>query len=82
MDTAFEDAVKTCEFYSSEEYPIHVDRDGKLIELGDGEFVVDPVIEGDNVVVYIVQDPSGACRLVADLDDYFQSMLPDWREEP
>ena len=81
MSIVFEDAVKTCEFYSSEEYPIHVDWDGQCIELGDGRFVVDPVMVDDNVVVYVVQDSSGACRLVADLDDYFQSVLPDWREE-
>lgn len=80
--SGFEDTVKICEFYSTDEYPIHVNRDGRLIELGDGEFVIDPVMEGGNVVVYIVEDPSGVCRLVSDLDDYFQSMLPDWREEP
>lgn len=82
MGTGFEDAVKTCEFYSSDEYPIHVDWSAQYIELGDGEFVVDPVMEDGNAIVYIVQEPSGACRLVDDLDDYFQSVLPDWRVEP
>lgn len=82
MSTVFDDTVKTCEFYSSEEYPIHVDWVGGYIELGDGEFVVSPMVEDDNTVVYFVKEPSGALRLVADIDDYFQSMLPDWLEEP
>ena len=77
MGDVFDDAVKTCEFYSSEERPIHVDWGAKYIVLGDGDFVVDPILE-DDVTVYIVKGPSGDCRLVSDLDDYFRSTLSDW----
>ena len=81
-DIVFEDTVKTCEFYSSEEYPVHVNRDIGCVVLGCDEFRVTPVVEDDGVVLYYVEEPSGRRRLVADLDDYFQAMLPDWREEP
>lgn len=80
MDTVFDDTVKICEFYSSEEYPITVDWVGGYIYLGDDEFAISPIV-GDDGPVYFVKERSGALRLVPDLDDYFQSRLPDWREE-
>lgn len=81
-DIEFEDAVKICEFYSSDEYPLHVDREARCIELGDDEYVVDPICEEGDHMHYIIKDPSGVHKLVCDIDDYFQSRLPDWREEP
>lgn len=80
-DLEFEDAVKICEFYSSYEYPIHVDWDARYIELGDDEYVVNPICEEGDHMYYIIKDPSGTRKLVCDIDDYFQSMLPDWRCE-
>ena len=81
MDTVFDDTVKICEFYSSEEYPIHVDWGGGYIYLGDDDFTVSPIVEEDNTVIYFVEEPSGDLRLVADLDDYFRSIFADFWED-
>lgn len=72
-------AVKICEFYSGDGLPLKVDRENNLVYLGD--YVVDPVVENGNLVTYIVDDPGHNSHLVGDLDSYFQSVLPDWREE-
>ena len=78
MGSVFDDTVKTCLFYSSEEYPLYVDRDDGYIELGDGAFKVTPFSEDGYPTVYGVKDPSGTYRVVGNLDHYFQSVLPDW----
>ena len=75
----FDDTVKICEFYSGDGLPIKVDYENQLVKLGD--YVVDPVMDNGHLITYIVEDPGHNTHLAGDLDSYFQSVLPDWREE-
>lgn len=79
VSSDFDDTVKICEFYSGDGLPITVDYVGYYVNLGD--YVVDPVMENGHLITYIVTDPGHNTHLVGDLDSYFQSVLPDWREE-
>lgn len=75
----FDDTVKICEFYSEDDLPVKVDYENLFVNLGD--YVVDPVMENGHLITYIVVDPGHNTHLVGDLGSYFQSVLPDWREE-
>lgn len=79
VSSDFDDTIKICEFYSGDGLPVVVDRENSLVNLGD--YVVDPVMENGHVAVYIVEEPDHTTHLVADLDSYFQNVLPDWSEE-
>lgn len=79
VSSDFEDTVKICEFYSGDGLPVEVDYENFHVSLGDYE--VDPVIEHGNLVTYLVEGPDRVSLFVNDLDDYFQSVLPDWWEE-
>lgn len=80
LSSGFDDTVKICEFYSGYGLPIKVDYENFYVFLGD--YVVYPVMENGHLITYIVEDPGHNTHLVGDLDSYFQSVLPDWREEP
>ena len=77
----FDDMVKICEFYAGSADDVEVDLENYHITMG--EYGVDPVIEegGDNPAYYLIEEPDGTALFVNDLDSYFQSVLPDWREE-
>lgn len=45
MGSVLDGTAKTCEFYSSEEHPVRVDRVDGGIVLGDGAFTVAPMVE-------------------------------------
>ena len=79
VSSDFDDTVKICEFYSGDGLPLSVDYENYFVYLG--EYLVDPVMENGHLVTYIVEDPGHNAHLVGDLDSYFQSVLPDWREE-
>lgn len=79
VGTDFDDTVKICEFYSGDDLHVEVDYENHYVLLG--AYVVDPVMENGHLITYIVEDPGHNTHLVADLDSYFQSVLPDWREE-
>lgn len=76
----FEDIVRICEFYREPGWSIYVDLENQHVNM-EG-YGVDPVREEGRLVGYLVEDPLGMTLVVDDLDDYFQAMLPDWREEP
>lgn len=78
FDSEFDDIVKICEFYSSDDLPIEVDEENYYIKLGD--YAVDAVVMEGRFVSYIVEDPDGVCLFVSDLDDYFQEHLPGWED--
>lgn len=78
MCVDFEDAIKICDFYSGEGFPVEVDYENYYISLGD--YAVDPVMENGHIVTYIVADPEGGGHLVGDLDAFFQRVLPDWED--
>ena len=79
VSSDFDDTVKICEFYSGDGLPLEVDYENHYVFLGG--YVVDPVMENGRLITYIVEDPGHNTHLVGDLDSYFQSVLPDWREE-
>lgn len=72
-DVVFDDAVKICEFYSGDDLPIEVDYDGHCIHLGG--YTVDPLLEGGELVGYIVIPPNGYTEMAMDLDEYFQRVF-------
>ena len=72
-DVVFDDTVKICEFYSGDDLPIEVDYDGHCIYLGD--YTIDPLTEGGELVTYIVKPPAGYTQITIDLDEYFQRVL-------
>lgn len=80
VSSVFDDTVKICDFYSGDGLPVEVDYENQFVFLGG--YVVDPVMENGHLITYIVDDPAHNTHLVGDLDSYFQSVLPDWREEP
>ena len=80
VNSEFDDMVKTCEFYSGDGLPIEVDYDNKAVFLGD--YVIEPLVKKGHITDYFVTDPVFLPHLVTDLDDYFQAVLPDWREGP
>lgn len=69
----FDDTVKICEFYSSDDLPINVDYDAHCIYLGD--YTVDPLTEDGELVGYIVRPPTGYTQITLDLDEYFQRVF-------
>lgn len=78
LNSEFDDLVKICEFYSGDDLPIEVDEENYFVTLGD--YVVDPVMEGEHLVTYLVEDPDGVTLFVSDLDDYFQEHLSGWED--
>lgn len=80
VSSDFDDTVKICEFYSGEGLPIEVDYDNRVVFLGD--YVIESLVKNGHITDYFVTDPGFNPHLVTDLDSYFQSVLPDWREEP
>lgn len=80
VSSDFDDTVKICTFYSGDDFPVEVDYENLLVNLGG--YVVDPVMENGHLITYIVEDPGHNAHLVGDLDSYLQSALSDWREEP
>lgn len=78
ISSDFDDTVKICEFYSSDDLPIKVDGENYSINLGG--YVVDPVMEDDHFVRYLVVDPEYKALFVSDLDAYFQERLPGWED--
>ena len=77
-DVEFEDTIKICEFYSTDDMPIRVDYENYLITLGD--YVVGFMFEYGRLVSYVVEDPDGVTLFVSDLDAYFQERLPGWED--
>ena len=77
----FYDTVKICEFYADSADDVEVDLENYHITMG--EYGVDPVIGegGDHLAYYLIEEPDGTNLFVDDLDSYFQSVLPDWRDE-
>lgn len=77
----FYDTVNICEFYASSTDDVEFDLENYHITMG--EYGVDPVIGGggDHVAYYLIEEPDGSSLFVDDLDSYFQSVLPDWRED-
>lgn len=77
----FVDIVKICEFYAGSADDVVVDFENYHIMMC--EYGVDPVIGegGDHLAYFLIEEPDGTNLFVDDLDDYFQSVLPDWREE-
>lgn len=76
-DVVFDDTVKICEFYSGDDIPVEVDYGNHCISLGD--YTVDPLTEGGELVGYIVNPPVGFTQIVLDLDEYFQRVF-SWEE--
>lgn len=73
----FEDAVRTCEFYSDSRESFVVDLENHHITMGD--YGVDLVRENGYLMCYLVEDPDGVSLFVDDLDAYFQRVL-DWED--
>lgn len=77
VESDFDDMVKTCEFYSGDDFPIEVDYDNRVVFLGG--YVIEPLVKNGHITDYFVTVPVFKPHLVTDLDAYFQSVLPDWR---
>lgn len=78
VETEFDDMVKICQFYSEDDLPIEVDEENYYITLGG--YVVAPVMEDVDLVMYLVKSPDGDTLFVSDLDEYFQKRLDGWED--
>lgn len=77
-ESDFEDTVKICEFYSYEALPLRVDYENRFVLVGD--YAVEPLRDGEELVGYVVDPPVGPVLTVLDLDVFFQNELADWGE--